>query len=60
MKHTSELLNKISILRPYISDEAAQKLKQYRYSGGDTGLVYIYFYNPLAIKLVSFTPEWIA
>lgn len=45
---------------PYISDEAAQLLKQYKYSGGDNGILYRYFYNPLALKLVNFLPETIA
>jgi|LauGreDrversion4_2_1035121.scaffolds.fasta_scaffold252371_1 hypothetical protein len=44
----------------YISDEAAEKLKLYKYSGGDNGIVYRYFYNPLALKLVEHLPETLA
>lgn len=44
----------------YISDEAAEKLKLYKYSGGDNGIVYRYFYNPVALKLVDYLPETLA
>jgi len=36
----------------YISDEGAEGLKKYKYSGGDNGILYKYFYNPCALKLV--------
>jgi hypothetical protein len=42
---------------PYINEDGANKLKLYKYSGGDTGIVYRFFYNPLAVKLVTFLPE---
>jgi hypothetical protein len=45
---------------PYINEDGANKLKLYKYAGGDSGLVYRFFYNPLAIKLVSLLPEWLA
>jgi hypothetical protein len=45
---------------PYITEEAAQGLKKYRYAGGDNGIMYRWFFNPVAIKLVSFLPEYIA
>lgn len=44
----------------YINDEAAEKLKLYKYSGGDNGIVYRYFYNPVALKLVDYLPETLA
>jgi hypothetical protein len=44
----------------YINDEAAEKLKLYKYSGGDNGIVYRYFYNPVALKLVEYLPETLA
>ena len=50
----------LGICRPYISEDAAIKLKQYKYLGGDTGFVYRYFYNPLALKCIEFTPEYLA
>jgi hypothetical protein len=51
----------LGISRPYISEEAGQKLKQYKYQGGDTGYLYRLFYNPLALKIVEdYTPEWLA
>jgi hypothetical protein len=44
-----------------VSEEGAQKLKQYKYQGGDTGFVYRYLYNPLALKIVEkFIPEYLA
>jgi hypothetical protein len=48
------------VMGPYISEQAAVKLKQYKYAGGDNGIVYKLFYNPLAIKLVSYLPETLA
>lgn len=36
----------------YLSEEAAEKLKQYKYAGGDNGILYRTFYNPVALKLV--------
>ena len=35
-------------------------LKKYKYMGGDLGLTYRFFYNPIATKLVEYTPEYIA
>ena len=45
---------------PIIGEEAAENLKLHKYSGSDEGLMYIYFYNPVASKLVSYLPDWIA
>ena len=50
----------LSCFTPYLSEEAADRLKLYKYSGGDNGIVYRLFYNPVALKLVSFTPEYVA
>ena len=48
-------------ITPYIDTEARkQNLKNHKYSGSDLGLSYIYFYNPVANKLVTCIPEWIA
>lgn len=44
----------------YISDEGADMLKQYKYAGGDSGILYRYFYNPVALKLVTYLPETLA
>lgn len=38
----------------------AVNLKNHKYSGSDEGLMYIYFYNPVANKLVTFIPETVA
>ena len=35
-------------------------LKLYKYAGGDRGYVYIYFYNPVANKIVNYLPETMA
>ena len=45
---------------PYISFEGAEKLKQYKYWGGDTGILYRLFYNPVSTKLVTYLPETVA
>lgn len=54
--------NRASLLNitPYITFEGAEKLKQYKYCGGDTGLLYRLFYNPVATKLVTFLPDTLA
>jgi len=44
----------------YISEEGAEGLKLYKYAGGDSGILYKYFYNPVALKLVSYLPETLA
>lgn len=44
-------MNKCS--KPYISPDGAFKLKQYKYAGGDNGILYRYFYNPVAVRLVD-------
>jgi len=45
---------------PIFNDEAAYNLKRHKYSGCDEGLLYIWFYNPVANKLVTYLPDWIA
>lgn len=50
----------LGIDRPYISEDAAYKLKQYKYQGGDTGFLYRYLYNPLALKMIEYTPDTLA
>eukprot|EP00347_Sterkiella_histriomuscorum_P019715 403340566 len=47
-------------LTPYFTQDAAIKLRQYKYAGGDSGILYKYFYNPVALKLVSILPETVA
>ena len=44
----------------YISPDMKEKLRIYRYEGGDYGLSYIYFYNPFAQWLVEFLPRNLA
>ena len=55
-----ETLKSFTTYKPYLSREAAAGLKQYRYTGGDTGILYRFFYNPLAISLVQIMPENLA
>ncbi len=43
----------LSINRPYVSEDAAKKLKLYKYQGGDSGYLYKWLYNPLALKIVE-------
>ena len=47
-------------LLPYITGEGAQNLKKHKYSGNDRGLMYIYFYSPIANKLVDKLPVTLA
>jgi len=35
-------------------------LRQYKYAGGDNGIIYRYFYNPVANKIVHYLPEKMA
>ena len=44
----------------YISEEGAEGLKAYKYAGGDAGILYRFFYNPVALKLVTYLPETLA
>ena len=46
--------------KPYLSEEAATSLKQYKYAGGDSGIIYRFLYNPLAMKLVQYMPVYVA
>ena len=48
------------LLAPYIDKKGAENLKNHKYSGGDDGLIYIYFYSPLSNYLVHKLPESIA
>lgn len=60
-KHISfEEKRSLGCFTPYISNDGATELRKYKYSGGDNGILYKIFYNPLALKLVSYTPEYIA
>jgi phosphatidylglycerophosphate synthase len=43
-----------------LTEEAKVNLRAYKYAGGDFGLMYVYFYNPVARWLVEKIPEWIA
>ena len=55
-----EVRRNIRCFSPYISKDGAVELRNYKYTGGDRGILYRYFYNPLALKLVHYTPEYIA
>ena len=46
--------------KAYINDEGVSNMKNFKYNGSDTGLMYIYFYNPLATWVIDHTPEWLA
>jgi hypothetical protein len=38
----------------------ADNMRRYKYAGGDRGLLYRFFYNPVASKLVTYLPETLA
>jgi hypothetical protein len=49
------------VCRPYVSEQAGSKLKLYKYKGGDSGFVYKFLYNPLALNIVEkYVPETLA
>ena len=50
----------IMSLTPYLDEDMCSNLKLYKYAGGDKGYLYIYFYNPVATKVVSYLPETMA
>lgn len=45
---------------PYINEHMASNIKQYKYKGGDLGLTYRLFYNPVANWIIERFPENIA
>ena len=45
---------------PFFNEHAAYNLKRHGYSGSDEGLMYKWFYNPVANKLVTYLPDYIA
>ena len=45
---------------PIFDDEAAYNLKRHKYSGTDKGILYTWFYSPIATKLVNCLPDWMA
>ena len=47
-------------LLPVFDEEDIKNLKLHKYSGSDEGLMYRFFYNPVANWLVSFLPDYIA
>lgn len=47
-------------MKPYIDRRGAENLKLHKYSAQDCGLAYIYFYSPVADRLVKLLPDWIA
>lgn len=44
----------------YFTDQEAENMKNYKLRGADFGLVYTYFYSPLADQLIKKTPTWVA
>ena len=44
----------------YFTDKEAENMKNYKSRGADFGLVYTYFYSPLADQLIRMTPTWVA
>ena len=47
-------------LTPYMNQEQRENLKIYRYAGGDRGLAYVYFYNPVCSAIVEYLPDNLA
>ena len=45
---------------PIFDQTQAENLKLHKYSGSDEGITYIYFYSPVATKLVECLPDWLA
>lgn len=59
-KKMDKLLGGLWRREQYVSRDAAEKLKLYKYAGGDAGLLYIYFYNPVSRRLVEYLPDTLA
>ena len=48
-------------LTPYIyTEEARENLRTHKYFGSDAGISYVWFWNPVANKLVTYLPETVA
>ena len=47
-------------LLPIFDETQAENLKLHKYSGSDEGFTYIYFYSPVATRLVECLPDWLA
>ena len=45
---------------PYISAHGAEKLKEYRYHGGDHSLIYKHVLTPMNNALIGYFPWWLA
>ena len=45
---------------PIMKEVQAHNLKGHKYSGSDAGITYKWCYSPLATKLVTYLPDWIA
>ena len=43
-----------------MDEKAAKNLHLYKYNAVDEGICYKYLWNPLATKLVSHLPDWVA
>jgi ethanolaminephosphotransferase len=57
----SEEKRPIFEITPYIySEREKRNLREHAYHGGDNGITYIYFYNPVANYLVGLLPESLA
>ena len=50
----------LGLCGPYLTEQDCENMKRYRYKGGDDGLMYIHFYNPVCTWLVSKLPDWLA
>lgn len=45
---------------PYLTELQRANIRKFKYAGSDEGIMYTYFYNPLATKLVEKCPDWLA
>ena len=50
----------LGLFGPYLTEGDCENMKRYKYKGGDDGLVYRYFYNPVATRMVEYLPDWLA
>jgi len=47
-------------LLPYLDKDDRQNLREYKYVGGDAGILYIHCWSPMATYLINGMPRWIA
>ena len=48
------------MLSPYIKEEWYENIKNYKYSGSDISIWYVYISNPFCNWAIKYIPSWVA